>query len=771
MGLACGVSMPGSRNKWVYIFAVALSAWLVFWMEPLYSKMLLPLFGGAPQVWIVALMFFQSVLLGGYLYAHALVRLPNVGHQGIVHGVFCLLAALFLPPVVGDVDVAAVTESPIRWILWMLMGGIGVPLMVLSATAPLVQHWFSLSGHKDASDPYFLYAASNIGSFGALLSFPLVMEPQLTTQAQTGLWSVLFAIAMLSVLAGCYLVARQGDREAPETEASSRLPMRVDWLNRLHWIVLAAVPSSLLAGVTSLLTTDVAALPLLWVVPLMIYLGTYILAFANLRLMPDWLMRGLLGVSLAGLALAMIGAAGGSADYISDAGFMGLALIVQFLLSLACHRALYERRPAAQHLTGFYIAISAGGLLGGAFNAVVAPQLFTSVAEFPIALVLAVALSRQMGEAGFPQSRYGRGAVIALFASALVSLAWLLLNDATLRPTGWLFLCVLLVLFMRVPWAMAAAAAMLFISIGVFAERPGLIFAERNFYGTVRIYDREDLRVLYHGTTIHGQQLRDPNRATERLSYYGVNSPISSVFDVFDPELSAARIGFFGLGAGSLSCLKKPGQFWRYYEIDPLIAKLATDENYFGFMPMCDADASLANGRVVLGDARQQLAVHSDIYDLMVLDAFTSDAIPLHLLTKEAFELYLSRLTLDGLIAVHISNRHLDLRPAIGKMASHFGLFVAQGDDDVELKEGEMGSRWLVLSRSEEKVQRLLDAPSSPVAWQSYAAPQDTRLWTDDYSNILLYVDWPDAPDIGHLYRRARQHVANVYMAVRRRLD
>jgi hypothetical protein len=749
------------RRSGVFLFTFTslLSAWLVFWMEPLYAKMLLPVFGGAPHVWITALMFFQTALLIGYVYAHFLQRLRNPLVQGAIHLAVALLTLTSLPPVVGAIDIASINADPLFSVLAMLTRGIALPMIVLSATAPLLQHWFSLSTHERADDPYFLYAASNLGSFGALLAFPLLLEPALPMTSQTILWSVLFGVAIVLIIACSYLVRSQQSAPAPalagDAKPSQNRPQSQDgntiaqWF---WWIILAAVPASLLAGVTTIITTDIAAMPLLWVLPLMVYLGTYVLAFAGITLFPPLILRLTISIAVIAIALAQIEV---FQDYLGlnanvEVLLISVYLVGQFFLSLACHGALYARRPQTSRLTEFYVAVAIGGLTGGAFNAVVAPQIFTAPAEFSIAIVLALALSRRQWEPLLPANKTWTvliiGALIGGFAGIAILYAFPviglylpgLLWKAATSQTVWAAACVGLIVLVRFPMVQAGALAFGLMATTMFMDNDGQIHAERSFFGTIRVIDDYDagIRAIKHGTTHHGAQNLYPPIWKEPLSYFGDNSPISEVFSHFEPALAGGNIGAVGMGAGTLACYHQPGQAWQYYEIDPAIVRIATDPEFFTYISGCDPDASVENGSILVGDARLQISQGDAKFDLLILDAFTSDAIPLHLLTLEAIQVYLDHLQPHGLIAIHISNRHIDLKPALARAAQELELALIFGKSTTRNYK-KSKSDWLVLSRDEVSLQGVLDAQKGTIEWARYNAPPGAPLWTDDYSNIF----------------------------------
>lgn len=681
-----------------------LGAGLIFWIEPLYAKLMLPQFGGSPAVWITALMFYQCALLAGYAYSHALARLGRPRRQAVVHLAVLAVAGLAgLPPALPAIAPQAFTAAPVTAVLSVLTLGLGLPLVALSATAPLLQRWFAQTGHPAAADPYFLYAASNAGSLLALLAFPLLLEPLLGLSRQLLLWSIGFVVLAL-LLPLCALPATRPPPPAPRQRAGAALLGR--------WVVLAAVPSSLLSGVTLTITTDVASAPLLWTLPLALYLLTFILAFSRRPLLPQrWALAGqalfLVALAAPSLIAALAGAGAAIAGLL--AGF--------FFSALVCHHELAQSRPPVEKLTLFYLALAAGGLLGGGFNAVVAPSLFTGIAEWPLAVVAAVAL------------RPGPWALRDL----LVPLGGVAVAVAVLLPSGGL----------EHSGALVAAAAVLALAAVVAAARPlpaaGLmaaafllpllhpapvLFAERNFFGVVRVVHSpaEALHTLKHGTTVHGQQSRDPARIDQPLTYYHPDAPLGWALASL-PETTRGRAAVIGLGAGSVACYLRQAESVVFYEIDPSVVAVATRPEMFSFLSRCRPDAVLD-----IGDGRLRLTDNPQRHSLIILDAFSSDAIPVHLLTREALRLYAAKLAPDGLLMVHFTNRHLDLAPVIGALARAEGLAARArcGEPDDQA----FHSCWAALAPQPQTLSPLAATGWSPLA-------EDAEPWTDDFSDLV----------------------------------
>lgn len=687
---------------------------LIFWIEPLVTRMVLPPLGGSPAVWVTALVFFQACLLAGYLYAHALGRLERRA-QLAVHALFAVVAFAWLPPELPAMDPEQVARAPIAATLWALLGAVGAPFLFLASTAPLVQHWFSRTDHPDAGDPYHLYAASNVGSLGALAAYPLLLEPLAGLLAQGMAWSA-------AVVACAGLVLACGLQATRPAEPASAAAGRWDW----RWFALSAVPSSLLSGVTLQITTEIASAPLLWAIPLGLYLLTFVLAFAKWNPIPPRVAL-ILSAALLGPILARP-----FGVQLPELVVFGCELTVFFTAALALHGQLAEARPAASELTRYYLAMSAGGFLGGAFNALVAPLWFDTVLEFPIALTLAMAL-RPSDEAGPHAARWdvalplGFGAVGLAAAWAVPAGAYVPVVQGVALGLGALaalsaFRAARLALTVAVAWTAGALLPS--------ADRPLAI--DRDFFGVtlVELNAAEHAHVLRHGSTGHGSQRRTPEGRTDPTAYYWREGPLGDVFAARGDQ--ARRVAVVGLGTGATACYARPGQAWTFYEISPVVIGFATDPALFSYLADCTPDAA-----IVLGDARQQLARATDTYELLVLDAFSSDAIPAHLLTTEAFAIWLDRLAPDGLIALHVSNRFMDLRPEVAAAAASVGLVARfRGANPTDGDALNLATDWVVMARDEARLGSLATHP----AWETIPVDPAVAPWTDDHADLLAPV-------------------------------
>lgn len=755
----------------IAVFAVVtfLNAALLFAVQPMFTKMVLPLLGGTPMVWNTCLLFFQSALLLGYLYAHASSRWLTPRTQGFVHIALLLVALVFLPlGVARGAQPPAGASPPVFWLLGLLTVSLGLPFVLLSAGAPMFQRWFASTRHPGAGNPYVLYVASNLGSFVALLAYPIVIEPRLRLSEQSVTWLefyyallLLVAIALLLSLrwakqndtTGNAVMAAAGESSAtlpgggapPPAEAldrsedlappSSAEPMPTivptpAW--RLRWVLLSFAPSSLLIGVTTYLSTDVAAVPLLWVIPLALYLLTFVIVFARRPLLGR---RFTLDFQLfIGLAILLI--IGMTALSVR---VLILHLIAFFATALMCHRELADSRPRPEHLTEFYLWMSLGGMLGGVFNVLLAPQIYDRILEYPLAIIIAYALRPALGT-------YNSGRRALAFDLVLPLALYFGIRAAFLIevPTGtwgtvatWTLLVTSALLasaFYKRPLRLALGAAALFFALE-HRDPPtqdSLVYQRRSFFGVYRVHRWGEFLVLQHGTTTHGAQHMQPDRRREPLTYYNRAGPLGDVFAELTDTLANRSVALVGLGTGTTACYAHTGEAWTFYEIDPVVAEIASSGRLFTYLKDCAPDS-----RIVLGDARLRLVDAPDAsYDLIALDAFSSDAIPVHLVTREALALYLRKLKPDGSVVFHISNRYLSLDPVLVELARDAKLAGASKDYNVSSDDKSQmyyASRWVALSRSAATLAPLVKNR----AWSVLAPSADVRVWTDDFSDIV----------------------------------
>jgi hypothetical protein len=737
-------ALPG-RNLLLVILtgAIFLSAALLFVIEPMFTKLVLPRLGGSPSVWSVAMVFFQTTLLAGYAYAHLLTRHAPLRRAVLIHVAVLLVATLTLPPAIA----AGLSRPPETgaafWLIAVFAASIGLPFFALAANAPLLQAWFARTDHPSAGDPYFLYVASNIGSFLALLAYPIVIEPLTTLSDQTWFWSLGFGALILLIGAAGAALWRIPLRSVSAdvggggaAGASSGTEAAPTLRDGLIWCALAAVPAGLLLAVTANISTDVASVPLFWVVPLALYLLTFVIAFQRRPVIPHRLAVDLQPLCIIGLVAVIV------FDPIKNIiGVIAVHCLVFFVNALVCHGELARRRPPARHLTIFYLWIAAGGMVGGLSAGLIAPYAFNWVAEYPILIALA-ALCRP--GLALPKERMGRLLVFAALVVttlSMVAFTWAQ-PEFDERTFNWMIgtFLVAAVLFWGAPLPFAATIAVVLWINHSYAETAGAI-SVRSFFGVHKVTESADgrFRILSHGTTIHGaERIRDidGNPVTGRpepVSYYYDGSGMAQVIDAARARVGGPiRYAVIGLGTGSLACRSMPGDTVVYYEIDTAIIHTARDSGLFHFISGCRPDLP-----IVIGDARLTLSDTPDgSYDIIFVDAFTSDAIPIHLITSEAMAIYRAKLTPHGIVVVHVSNRYLELASVVGGIARANGMIPRVNDgSDVQENGNEYKYVGTVVAcaRAEEDFGVLAQSTYWPLEQQD---PRQ-RVWTDDYSNIV----------------------------------
>ncbi len=801
------------------LFSVTIftSAALLFLIEPMFAKFVLPSFGGTPAVWTGSMMFFQAALLTSYLYVHATTSWLGARRQAVVHLVVVLLplAAFALWGRIDDERAAAwapaAGDFPLFSLLGLLAVAIGLPFFAISATNPLIQRWLADTEHPAAKDPYFLYRASNLGSVIGLLGYPLVVERELGLDEQGFYWSwVGYAVLVVLVFASAAVLWRsspasaatvQEDEElaaaspnppvgagggAPETGAPLAEPVAGGMssaptlLRRLRWIGLAFVPSSLMLGVTAFVTTDITPIPLLWVIPLSLYLFSFVIVFSTNQRMPDVMhkvMVGALPLMMALLAVTMV-------TGLNEPYWLLILLHIFgfFVVAMVLHGELARDRPPVRNLTEFYLWVAVGGVLGGVFNALIAApgRVFDTVVEYPLAIVLAclflpgVVLARLLGNGGqvteleAPEEERGPEGgegyagewlldprlldVVLPVGLALVMLGlnWVIDNvvDPGLVIAGssgisvlWqsligisIGLCLWFAYSANRPIRFGLGIAVVIV-VGTLTSGEGALYQDRSFFGVYEVTSDGQENKLSYGSTNHGAQILGQT-PPEPITYYHRTGPIGQLFEALPEETTGSRAAMIGLGTGSMACYNTSGQRWDFYEIDPLIESIARDESLFTFLSACPGEED-----VILGDARLRLAdsAPDGEYGVIVADAFSSDAIPVHLLTREAIDLYFSKLQSDGVLAMHISNRHLELQPVLGNLARDAGLTCYfQFDPNAENIPEKFPSEWVVMARQQED---LGSVPNDP-RWQPCLREPDSAVWTDDYSNLLSTFIW-----------------------------
>ena len=717
----------------LFVATVLTGSFLLFVVQPMVARMALPQLGGAPNVWNSAMLVYQALLLGGYAYAHLLSRLP-VARQATIHLALLVLAAVTLPIHLADLAPPAPGREAL-WVPALFVLSIGPVFFLVSAQAPLMQRWFS--AHPAAGEPWALYAASNLGSFAGLIAYPLVFEPLLGVHVQAWSWSVGY-FALLGLIGLCAW-ARWGLRALPGETPGEAAPIPARRI--VQWLVLAAVPSGLMLSTTTHLTTDVFAMPLLWVIPLGLYLLSFVPAFADKRPFANAVTR---------ITPVLILLAGGFAMTSRGTGSLSLALagvVLLFAVAVTLHARLYDLRPPASRLTLFYLVMSAGGALGGLFTALLAPLWFDWVWEHPLLIFAAALLVPMRPLLGWMRmdglSRPTILTAVVVLVGFAGFLGWLRFGlDPQESPLFALLLtlaiafCGILVLGVRS--AYVAILAILMIAYGGWETLNQSLSGARtrSYFGvyTVRDYPDERQRVLAHGTTMHGMQFTDARRRVP-TTYYGRSSGIgiamSRVQLLYGP---AARVGVIGLGTGTLACWRAPGQRWTFFEIDRAVLDLSLRRR-FTYLPDCAPDAT-----VRIGDARLELArLPAQSFEVIAVDAFSSDAIPLHLLTAEALQVYQRALAPNGLLMIHISNRYFELEPqlsaALGERGWHARVLTDQPKRDSVLT----ASVWVAVARDPAQLARITAGRKE---WKPLLEVPGTHPWTDEHASILAAVRW-----------------------------
>ena len=738
-----------------FALPIGLSAFLLFSVEPLIGRLVLPVFGGTPAVWATVLFFFQAVLLAGYAYGH--LSVTRFGRWGPpIHLGLATLGFVALINAAGNLSALrndAVT--PAIDLIGILIGLIGLPAFVLTTTTPLLSGWFHAARDEERQgDPYWLYALSNAGSLLALLAYPLLIEPRLGLGTQRGIWAIAYAVlvgligwaalrALPDIIArprGYFLAPEQRLVASPGAAAIDL----IDWPRRLRWLLLAAVPSGLLSAVTNFVTRDLVSAPLLWVIPLALYLASFIVAFSP-RGRPTIAVAAAAAPAMVTLLWIPYGSAGGWPILV----LLATEFVAFSVVAIALHGRLAQDRPGPDRLTEFYLVMSAGGALASAFVALVAPNFFPDIWEYPILLVGALAAlaliggppsvpSRAIGSLHFGPFFAGLPSrLLPYLVGAGLLAGMLVLTDSIAAEVGirWLIVGGLILVVGGRPWFLALATAVV-LTLATLVLQPSVEFRSRSFFGVTEVLDldAEGATVLMNGTTVHGTQFGEASRRRTPTTYYGTHGPAGDIFTVGadSSALNPKAIGIVGLGAGTLAAYKDNWMTMTYFEIDPVVIRVAQDPTYFTYL----SDAPGAPD-IVEGDARLSLADQPDgRYDLLVLDAFSSDAVPVHLLTVEAITDELRTLTSDGVIAFHISNRYYDLAPAISAALEDLGLTTLQREGD-GTGDGEIPSRWLAASRSSERISGF-----RALGWQD-AIPAD-HPFTDDYADLIRYLNWGD---------------------------
>jgi len=722
-----------------------ISAFLLFSVQPMVAKMLLPNLGGSPAVWNTAMVFYQGALLAGYAYAHFVAKKLSVKKQFVLHFVILALPAIVLPLSFSNLHPPA-GGNPIPWMLLTMSLSVGLPFFVLSTTSPLVQSWFARIGK---GDPYFLYAASNAGSFLGLLSYPLMIEPKYSVQEQSNAWAagyvalvVVFLITALKLRP--LILAKAAEPSSTESEKEEEV---IPWQRKLKWVFLAFVPSSQFIGVTTYLTTDIAVMPLLWVIPLALYLLTMILVFAKRPPIPHKAVVFTFPIAIVLLvffnAVRVTNPNSFLHQFTTERGpAFGFNLFVLFVSAMLCHGELAKDRPSPAKLTEFFLWMSFGGVLGGMFNSLVAPNIFTQAIEYAIILVVVgFAVPNRSNE-------YGRIPLMkdliwpAMILNVTLGLIWFQRNQGyfsnqLMVPLITFAGCIVAVICSVRPIRFGLALGAITV-VGIFNHDSihQTIYRERSFFGVNRI-DRVGSKEngfthsLMNGRILHGKQIFTPDLEGEPLTYYHRNGPLREVFG--PPRAPGARVAVIGLGVGTTAAWSRFGEDWTFYEIDEEIEKIARNPKLFTYL-----QNAAASPKVIIGDARLRLQEAQDgFYDIIAVDAFSSDSIPAHLMTVEAIQLYRQKLKPTGVLALHISNKYLNLEPLCAALADKVSLRALVCDEDRNpigtIVRGGTSSTWCVIGP------RTMDWLPFEVSgrWEKPKAQKDIQAWTDDYSSLL----------------------------------
>jgi hypothetical protein len=733
--VAGGFAAPNWLLLAAYVVAIFVSASLLFAVQPLFTKLVLPRLGGSPSVWSVAMVFFQAMLLAGYAYAHLLTRFLPVRYAVVIHVAVMLLATIALPLSIAEGWGRPPNRGEALYLIGLFSVSVGLPFFALAANSPLLQAWFARTNHPSAKDPYFLYAAGNVGSFLALLSYPLAVEPLTLLTGQRTFWSYGFYL-LIALIALCGALVWPFGNRGPRARALRADGPAPGIIDALIWTALAAVPSAFLIAVTSYISTDVGSTPLLWVIPLALYLTTFVIVFQRHPVIPhSFALKAQLPAVALLVGLYLYGS--------TDAIFMVIAINIGafFITALVCHGELAQRRPAARYLTSFYLWMSFGGMIGGIFAGLIAPNIFKWVAEYPL-LIVAGLLCRP-GVFTAVQQRSRLFWFVGFTAIVIVMSAYIdrhgALEDTTFMAIVSSILLISVILA-RDSLKFAAVAGVLLLAGYINQQDRGE--SVRNFFGVHKIYETNNgtYRVLLHGTIVHGAEMvarntvQLPGARPVPLAYYHSNSGLAKTVEAArQKKAGTLNVAVIGLGTGALACYARAGDNFVFYEIDQSIVDVANNPAYFTYKPLCAPQA-----KIILGDARLTITdAPNGAYDLIVVDAFSSDAIPIHLLTREAMAAYLSKLAPHGMVVMHISNRHLELASIVAGIAQANGLETlinSQQDEQEDNARYLYTSTVTAVARAPEDFGALKEANSG---WEPLAPDPKQWVWTDDYSNVI----------------------------------
>ena len=736
---------PAKTNQslsWTLLFAGTLfvSASLMFVLQPLFGKILLPLLGGSPAVWNTCMVFYQTILFLGYLYAHIISSRFKPSRQIQLHSVVILLSFLALPLALPENTVPPTESDPTLWIVWTLLIAIGLPLFVVSTTSPLIQKWFASIKHRNSDDPYFLYAASNAGSLIALISYPFIIEPHIDLSAQKTDWSLGYILLCLLIAACATLLYKSKAQHTPTEAIATPVDIKLNVRQQLHWLALAFVPSSLLLGLTNFISTDIASVPLLWIIPLTVYLLSFIIVFSTWHdVIHPVIVKIQPFILIPFITYAFINPA--DLPYWM---YLILHVIAFFFAVMVCHGELSKHRPSTQYLTQFYLIMSFGGMLGGMFNTFVAPFIFNGIYEYPLMIIAALllrpwsttpSLKSALLQLIWPASLI----VIGLILYASISD---LLQYFDIIVISLIVLTIISFLLRSKPITFAfSTGAIIFLALGLHGLSSHTLYQERTFFGVLAVRESvltdekgqdETYHELFHGTTKHGAQRLPEDLQKTPLTYYSRPGPMGQLFKEFDAKNQNWNIGVVGLGAGALTCYAKESQQWTLYEIDPLVVDIASRPEYFTYMKLCAHQSTMR-----IGDARLSIDKELDgHFDLLIMDAFSSDSVPTHLITKEALDIYFKKLKPNGILAFHITNRHLALKKVLSIHAEQMHLAaLIQEYKPQNPPPLVVATDWVVMAKKSDTLSPL--SLSQLGNWEKMPLYFDMKAWTDDFTNIV----------------------------------
>ncbi len=723
----------------LFALTLFLSAALLFWVQPIFSRLMLPVLGGVPAVWNTCLVFYQITLLLGYAYAHVTSKWLRIRHQMMVHLLLLWGAAFIFSFQINQQRFAQ--HAPVLWLALHFITTIGLPFFLLSATTPMLQWWFAHTRHPQARHPYVLYAVSNVGSLLALLSYPFVVEPFFSLSAQTASWKLGYTILLVLLPACAVLWFQYQDIPTLQSPQARTDITKISNRQRLHWIILAFIPSSLLLSVTQHITTDIAAIPLFWVIPLCLFLLTFVLVFARHPIISHhWMLHAQSYLVLPLLVLYL-----GKIRTTLWFDFP-LHLFAFFVLTMVCHGELAHSKPEAGHLTEFYTWMSLGGCLGGIFTALLAPILFHGIVEYPLMIALSCFIRPILPRRPLRHARWFAFVLIA--GLLLFPLALATHNRELVLRLGMASLLFVTAIGGGLAFRVLHTPTRIGLGLGSFllagflliATQRDVLVQRRNFFGTLYVTQSNDgqFRLFYHGTTLHGAQHVSPEKRREPLTYFYRQGPVGQIFAALSDQ-SSRSVAVFGLGVGTIASYIRPKDRVTFYEIDPDVEQIARNKQWFTYLADCPGEV-----HVIHGDARISLQNAPDhSYDLIIQDAFSSDTIPVHLLTREAFQLYMQKLSENGVLIFNITNRHLNLEPVLAGLFQEIGLegIIDKETDmnEARLKARKYPSTWMIATR-QVRVLHTLQAGSH---WQALHVESGMRLWTDDYSNIVSVLKFP----------------------------